>query len=85
MGLTKRDAREVLDVYIRAWETQDPALIVTIFTPAATYHERLMQDPIPDRDANRRYWQLLVAYLSADRTMISGNALCAALAVTERD
>ena len=50
---TKQEAREVLDIYIRAWETQDPDLIVTIFTPAATYHERVLGDPIPDRDAIR--------------------------------
>ena len=32
MTLTKQQVREVLDVYIRAWETQDPDLICTIFT-----------------------------------------------------
>ena len=32
MGLTKQDVRDVIDVYIKAWETQDPDLIVTIFT-----------------------------------------------------
>lgn len=57
MGLTKQDVRDVIDVYIKAWETQDPDLIVTIFTPAATYHERVMRDPIPDREAIREYWQ----------------------------
>lgn len=57
MGLTKDDVRAVLDTYIRAWETQDPDLIVTIFTPGATYHERVMKAPIPDRDAIRRYWE----------------------------
>ena len=38
MTLTKQQVREVLEVYIRAWENQDPALIVTIFTegPAIT-------------------------------------------------
>ena len=55
--LTKQDVREVIDVYIRAWETQDPDLIVTIFTPAATYHERVLAEPIPDREAIRDYWQ----------------------------
>lgn len=54
---TKQEARAVLDTYIKAWETQDPGLIVTIFTPAATYHERVLQDPIPDREAIRHYWQ----------------------------
>lgn len=56
MGLTKQEAREVVDTYIRAWETQDPDLIVTIFTDSATYHERVLEDPIPDREAIRRYW-----------------------------
>jgi ketosteroid isomerase-like protein len=30
---------------------------VTIFTEDATYHERVLQDPIPDRQAIRDYWQ----------------------------
>jgi ketosteroid isomerase-like protein len=60
MQLTKQDVREVLDVYIRAWETQDPELITTIFTESATYHERVLQDPIPNRDAIKRYWETKV-------------------------
>ena len=60
MQLTKQDVREVLDVYIRAWETQDPELICTIFTEGATYHERVLQAPIPNRDAIRRYWETKV-------------------------
>ncbi len=57
MSLTRQEAREVLAVYIEAWEKQDPDLIVTIFTEGATYHERVLREPIPDRDAIRRYWQ----------------------------
>src|SRR6185437_869813 len=57
MALTREQARAVLDIYVQAWERQDPDLIVTIFTPSATYHERVLQDPIPDREAIRRYWQ----------------------------
>jgi ketosteroid isomerase-like protein len=66
--LTKQDVRDVIDVYIRAWETQDPDLIVTIFTPAATYHERVMSDPIPDREAIREYWRTKVARDQANIT-----------------
>ena len=68
MGLTKQDVRNVIDVYIKAWETQDPDLIVTIFTPAATYHERVMQDPIPGREAIRAYWQSKVVEAQANIT-----------------
>ena len=68
MGLTKQDVRDVIDVYIRAWETQDPDLIVTIFTPAATYHERVMGAPIPDREAIRQYWQSKVVGQQANIT-----------------
>jgi len=66
--LTKQQARDVLGVYIKAWETQDPDLIVTIFTPDATYHERVLQDPIPDRDAIRRYWETKVVQSQANIT-----------------
>ena len=68
MGLTKQDVRKVVDVYIRAWETQDPDLIVTIFTPAATYHERVLGDPIPDREAIRDYWDEKVVQSQANIT-----------------
>lgn len=61
MILTREHAREVLDTYIRAWETQDPDLICTIFTETATYAERVLSDPIPDRKAIRRYWETKVA------------------------
>jgi hypothetical protein len=68
MPLTKQQARAVLGVYIKAWETQDPDLIVTIFTPTATYHERVLQDPIPDREAIHRYWQTKVVQSQANIT-----------------
>jgi ketosteroid isomerase-like protein len=68
MGLTRQEAREVLDVYIRAWEQQDPALIATIFTESATYHERVLQDPIPGREAIKRYWQSKVVRSQASIT-----------------
>ncbi len=54
--ISRQDAAKVLDTYIRAWCDQDPDLIVTIFTPGATYHERVLGEPIPDREAIRRYW-----------------------------
>jgi hypothetical protein len=60
MEISKKDVRDVLDVYIRAWETQDPDLITTIFTAGATYHERVLEAPIPNRDAIRRYWETKV-------------------------
>jgi len=60
MTLTKQQVREVLDVYIRAWEGQDPDLIGTIFTEGASYHERVMGEPIWGRDGIRDYWQTKV-------------------------
>jgi nuclear transport factor 2 (NTF2) superfamily protein len=61
MSLTREHAAEVLDTYIKAWEEQDPKLIVTIFTRDATYHERVLREPIPGRDAIREYWETKVA------------------------
>jgi SnoaL-like domain len=64
--LTRGHVREILAVYIRAWESQDPDLIVTIFTESATYHERVLGDPIPDREGIRRYWQEKVVEAQAN-------------------
>jgi hypothetical protein len=66
MTLTRQHVREVLGTYIRAWENQDPDLIVTIFSPTATYHERILAEPIPDRDAIRDYWQTKVVEAQAN-------------------
>lgn len=66
MGLTRQDVRRVLDVYIQAWEQQDPDLIVTIFTEDATYHERVLEAPIPDREAIRAYWETKVVGAQAN-------------------
>lgn len=52
--------RAMIDVYLRAWMTQDPDLIVTIFTPEATYHERVLGEPIRGHDGIRRYWETKV-------------------------
>jgi ketosteroid isomerase-like protein len=68
MTLTKQKVREVLDVYIRAWEGQDPDLIVTIFTEGATYHERVMGEPIRGREGIRDYWQTKVVSAQANIT-----------------
>jgi uncharacterized protein (TIGR02246 family) len=68
MTLTKQQVREVLEVYIRAWEDQDPDLIVTIFTEGATYHERVMGEPIRGRDGIRSYWQTKVVGTQANIT-----------------
>lgn len=66
--LTKDHVRKVIAVYIDAWQRQDPSLIVTIFTPGATYHERVLAEPIPDREAIRAYWETKVVGAQANIT-----------------
>ena len=60
MPLTKQDVRDVIAVYIRAWVEQDADLIGTIFTDTATYHERVFEAPIRDRQGIRAYWKAKV-------------------------
>src|SRR5437016_3925603 len=57
MALTRQDVRDVVDTYIRAWVEQDPDLIVTIFTDTATYHEKVFEAPIQNREGIRAYWE----------------------------
>lgn len=57
---TEDVVRRVVATYIRAGECQDPDLIVSVFTPTATYHERVLEEPIRDASGIRRYWQAKV-------------------------
>ena len=60
MSLGKEDVRKLIDIYIRAWTTQDPDLILTVFTPSATYRERVLAEPIRGHEGIRAYWQTKV-------------------------
>lgn len=60
MSLGKEDVRQLIDIYIRAWTTQDPDLVLTIFTPSASYHERVLEEPIRGHAGIREYWQTKV-------------------------
>jgi ketosteroid isomerase-like protein len=66
MSLGKQDVRNLIDIYLRAWTTQDPELILTVFTPTATYHERVLREPINDHAGIREYWQTKVVEAQAN-------------------
>ena len=68
MSLTKQDVLGVIDTYIRAWESQDPDMIVSIFTEDGIYHERVLQEPIRNHEGIRAYWQDKVVAAQANIT-----------------
>ena len=53
--MTKERATELLNTYGKAWITQDPDLIVTIFTTDAVYNEPHEPENIGHDDI-RAYW-----------------------------
>jgi hypothetical protein len=66
--LTRQHVLDTVDTYIRAWVGQDPDLILTIFTDNATYHERVLDEPIRNREGIREYWQSKVVGSQANIT-----------------
>ncbi|MDA3642093.1 nuclear transport factor 2 family protein [Mycobacterium xenopi] len=60
------NVHKIVDTYLRAWMDQDPELIVTIFTDDATYHERVLEEPIRTRAGIRDYWQTKVVEQQAN-------------------
>jgi ketosteroid isomerase-like protein len=54
------NAAATVQTYLKAWNEQDPDLIVTIFTDDATYHERVLQEPIRTLAGVRQYWETKV-------------------------
>lgn len=63
--MTKLEATTLLEIYGRAWVTQDLELIVTIFTNDATYHDPKEQKNF-GRDAIRSYWETKVVGEQSD-------------------
>jgi uncharacterized protein (TIGR02246 family) len=57
MRLKRAHVRGIVDTYVTAWQRQDPDLIATIFTENATYHERVLGEPIRTRAGIQRYWR----------------------------
>jgi ketosteroid isomerase-like protein len=60
MSLAPQDVRRLIDIYLQAWTTQDPDLILDVFTPTATYHERVFGQPIHAHAGIRDYWRTKV-------------------------
>ncbi len=53
--MTKEEAKKLLDVYGKAWEARDPELILTIFTPDASYSDPAEPENSGHEDI-RDYW-----------------------------
>jgi len=60
MSLAPQDVRRLIDSYLQARTTQDPDLILDVFTLTATYHERVFGQPIHDHAGIRDYWRTKV-------------------------
>ena len=60
MGVSRQYVQGIVDAYLDAWEAQDPELIVTIFTPGASYHETGLVGADDRPDAIRKYWETKV-------------------------
>ena len=55
--LSHATLRAALDRYKTAWERQDSALILTLFTEDAVYHERVLHEPIRGHEGIAAYWE----------------------------
>jgi len=53
--MNKEQAQKLLQTYGRAWMTQDPDLILTVFTPDATYRDPSAPE-LNGHTAIRSYW-----------------------------
>ena len=65
--MTHTEARKLLDTYGIAWVTQDPKLILTIFTPDATYDDPHEPKNI-GRESIQKYWMSKVVEQQKDIT-----------------
>ena len=54
--INKGQVNQILETYGRAWETQDPNLILTIFTPDGTYQDGPFAVPMAGHKEIKAYW-----------------------------
>ena len=59
LNMTHEEARKLIEVYGRAWESKDVELITTIFTGDAIYNDPVEPENI-GIEAIRNYWQTKV-------------------------
>lgn len=57
--MTKEKALELINIYGKAWETQDTELVASIFTDDATYNDPMEPENI-GVDAIKEYWKYKV-------------------------
>lgn len=57
--MTKEEAINLINIYGKAWETQDPELIATIFTEDATYNDPKEKENIGISEI-KEYWKYKV-------------------------
>ncbi len=64
--MTNEQIQSILETYGKAWESQDPELIISIFTEDAIYQEGPFAVPMQGHDAIKNYWQKKVAQEQKD-------------------
>jgi ketosteroid isomerase-like protein len=88
--MTKKEATELINIYGKAWETQDIELISTIFTEDATYNDPKESKNI-GLNAIREYWKYKVVGEQSDikfelnNVWIEGDTVIAEWHATFRD
>jgi len=88
--MTKKEAIELINIYGKAWETQDIELISTIFTEDATYNDPKESKNI-GLNAIREYWKYKVVEEQKDikfelnNVWIEGDTVIAEWHATFRD
>lgn len=58
--IKRETVNSIIEIYKNAWENQDPELILKIFHPNATYHERVFEDPYYGHKEIKQYWEIKV-------------------------
>lgn len=55
--LDKKTVEEIISIYSDAWINQDSNKIISIFTPDAVYHEKVLEKPYVCHKEIKQYWK----------------------------
>lgn len=55
--LDKKTVEKIISIYSDAWVNKDPKKIISIFTPDAVYHEKVLEKPYVCHKEIKQYWK----------------------------
>ncbi|QQR92163.1 MAG: hypothetical protein IPJ89_03305 [Candidatus Iainarchaeum archaeon] len=71
--MNRKQIRQVMQLYGKAWEQQDPEILIQCFVPRGSYQESPLRKPINGHNAMKKFWRRTVVMNTKNIKFSLGN------------